>query len=404
MSIDPLFEQMLGLPEFEILNFEQDRYDMVFLLEVKDIPDVCPRCGLYMPTLTIQKTRMQEIRDLNILGKCVTLVVRRRYYRCGDCNSMFAEHLQCLEGRARMTTRLREHLALKARYMPFVDIENEYQISDTTIRKIFLDEVSRLPPFSELKTPEVLGVDEICLAKDNYHRKQAWAVLADGDENTVMELLQDRSKVSVAGLLQSLQNPEAVKVVTMDMWSGYRAAVHETLPGAMVVVDKFHVVRMANDALDSVRRSITRLGPYTLKKNRAVFLMREDRLSEKGLAARDEWLEEYPNLKAAYELKESFFRMYDCNTRAEAERYYQDWTRSIPKELPGFRMICSTVRRSRQEIFNYFDAPYTNAFVEGLNRAIRVIADQGCGYDFEVLRGKVLFTACRKKGIYNWDA
>ncbi|MFV0551922.1 MAG: transposase, partial [Anaerorhabdus sp.] len=111
-------------------------------------------------------------------------------------------------------------------------------------------------------------------------------------------------------------------------------------------------------------------------------------------------LEEYPNLKTAYELKEAFFRMYDCTSRLEAEQYYEEWQRSIPKELAGFRMICSTVRRSRHEIFNYFDAPYTNAFVEVLNRSIRFIADQGCGYDFEVLRGKVLLTAGRKNTFY----
>lgn len=397
---DPRLEEMLGLPEFTITGFWQDRHDMAFQLEVRDIPDACPKCGMYMPTLIIQKTRTQEVRDLNILGKCVTLAVKRHYYRCGDCNSMFSEPLQCLEGRARMTTRLREHIALKARFTPFVAIENEYRVSDTTIRKIFLEDVAQLPPFPELKTPSVLGIDEICLSRGDYSRMQPWAVLANGDDNTVMELLQDRSKPSVVGLLQSLQNPNAVQVVTMDMWSGYRAAAKEVLPNALVVVDKFHVVRMANDALDHVRRSITRTGPHTLKKNRAVFLMRPDRLSEKGLATRDEWMEEYPNLKAAYELKESFFRMYDCTTRIEAEQYYSEWQRSIPKELPGFRYICSTVRRSRREIFNYFDAPYTNAFVEGLNRAIRFIADQGCGYDFEVLRGKVLFTVGRKNDLY----
>lgn len=400
MGADIRLEELLGLPEFQIIGFWQDRYDMSFLLEVREVPSVCPKCGLYMPTLIIQKTRSQEVRDLNILGKCVTLSIKRHYYRCVACKAMFAEPLQCLEGKARMTTRLREHIALKARFTPFVAIENEYRVSDTTIRKIFLEDVARLPAFEELKTPTVLGIDEICLARGDYSRKEAWAVLANGDDNTVMELLQDRSKPSVVSLLRSLQSPQTVQVVTMDMWSGYRSAVHEVLPSAMVVVDKFHVVRMANDALDSVRRSITRIGPYKLKKNRAVFLMREDRLSEKGIAARDEWLDEYPNLKAAYELKESFFRMYDCPTRSDAERYYEEWQRNIPKELPGFRMICSTIRRSRCEIFNYFDAPYTNAFVEGLNRAIRFIADQGCGYDFEVLRGKVLFTAGRKNTLF----
>lgn len=66
------------------------------------------------------------------------------------------------------------------------------------------------------------GIDEICLMKDDYHRKQPWAIIANGDENTVIEMLRNRSKPSVIEFLQSLKSPKNVEVVTMDMWSGYR--------------------------------------------------------------------------------------------------------------------------------------------------------------------------------------
>lgn len=399
MKADPQLEDMLGLPEFEVLDFQQDNRSMWFHVQVKDRPEVCRQCGMYKPNMIVQKTRAQEIRDLNILGKYVTLVVRRRYFRCLECSGMFAEPLDCIEGVSRLTTRLRQHIGFRARYMPFVDIETECRISDTTIRKIFLEEVRTLPSVADLDTPSILGIDEICLTKGDSQRKQAWAVIANGDEHTVMELLRNRSKQSVVSLLRSLQKPEQVKVVTMDMWSGYRTAAHEVLPKALVVVDKFHVVRMANDVLDSIRRSITKWGPYKLKKSKAIFLMHEHKLSDKGKALRDEWFDAYPELKAAYYLKESFYGLYDCPDKATAEKYYQDWQRSIPTGMNGFHMMCSTIRRSRNEIFNYFEAPYTNAFVEGLNRSIRLIADQGCGYDFEVLRGKVLFSAGKKKGM-----
>jgi len=400
---DLLLERMLELPEFGIIDFEQGPKDMVFYLQVKGLPSLCPKCGMYLPRLVIQKTRTQEVRDLNILGKHVTLSIRRRYFRCLECSSMFAEPLQCVEDKSRLTSRLRKYIALKARYTPFVDLENEYHISDTTIRKAFLEDVRKLPALSDMRTPSILGIDEICLIKNEYHRKQAWAIIANGDENTVMELLKDRNKTSVIALLKSLQHPHNVRIVTMDMWSGYRAAVQEVLPHALVVVDKFHVVRMANETLDSVRRQITRVGPFMLKKNRNIFLMREKRLSEKAISLRNEWFDAYPLLRIAYNLKEDFYKMYDCSDRDSAKRYFAEWEKQIPKELPGFRAISRTVKRSQSEIFNYFDAPYTNAFVEGLNRVVRAIADQGCGYDFEVLRGKVLFTAGRKKSIGDYS-
>lgn len=282
--------------------------------------------------------------------------------------------------------------------MPFVDLEREYQISDTTIRKAFLDRVQGLPKPHEIETPTILGIDEICLVKNDYHRKQPWAVIANGEENTVMEILRDRSKASVVEFLQALKEPKKVEVVTMDMWSGYRSAVQETIPKARVVIDKFHVVRMATDQMDNARRHFGKLAPVGLKRSKGVFLMREDKLSPKSIEIRNAWFDVYPQMKTSYELKEAFFRMYDCQSRHEAERYFYDWFGSIPKatDYNGWRMIAKTVKRFRAEIFNYFDYPHTNAFVEGLNSVIRAIANEGRGYDFEVLRGKVLLTAGRK--------
>ncbi len=391
-------EKMLGLPEFEVTDFKQNENDMGFYVETKLRPDVCLVCGCYKPKLVIYKSRQQTVRDISALGKRSALIINRHYYECRECGGRFAEPLTSVGDGERITKRLRFFLSMAATSVPFVDLEREYQISDTTIRKAFLDRVNALPSPSELETPKVLGIDEICLMKDDYQRKQPWAIIANGDENTVMEVLRDRSKPSVINFLQSMKDPKKVEVVTMDMWSGYRSAVYETLPKATVVIDKFHVVKMATEQMDSNRKYFYKYAPHGLKKSKGVFLKREAKLSDKGKIYRDAWFEEYPKLKTAYELKESFFRIYDCTRRTEAEKAFIDWQLSIPKETDfnGWRMLASTVKRRRHEIFNYFDAPYTNAFVEGLNSVIRSISDEGRGYDFDILRGKVLLSAGRK--------
>lgn len=393
-----LMEKLLKLPEFEVTDFKQNKHDMGFFVQKKERPTVCPVCGCYKPELVIYKTRKQTIRDLNIQDQRVGLFLSRHYYQCKECGGHFAEPIDCVDGTGRITNRLRQYIADKAKTTSFTVIEDALQISRPTIRKAFLEEVQKLPSISTMETPSILGIDEICLMKDEYRRKQPWAVIANGDDHTVMELLKSRSKPTIISLLQSLKDPHKVEVVTMDMWAGYRNAVHEVLPNALVVVDKFHVLKMATEQMDSVRRKYSRTAPPQLKRNKSIFLMREDKLSPKSLDIRDAWFAEYPILGQTYRLKESFFNMYDCLTREAAEAYFLDWQRSIPKEdeYEGFRQLSRTVRRCQNEVFNYFDAPSTNAFVEGLNNAIRAISLQGRGYDFEVLRGKVLFTAGRK--------
>ncbi len=396
-----LIQKMLDLHEFEVTDFKQNDNDMGFYVQKRNRPKVCPACGCYEPELVIYKSRNQTVRDINTLGKRCALIIKRRYYECRECGSHFAEPLNSVGEGERITKRLRSLIAEKAAYVPFVELEAEYQISDTTIRKVFLERVNDLPKASELETPRVLGIDEICLMKDDFQRKQPWAIIANGDKNTVMEVLRDRSKPSIVNFLKSMKDPQKIEVVTMDMWPGYRNAVYETLPNALVVIDKFHVVKMATLEMDLARKYYYKHTPHGLKKSKGVFLAREDNLSEKGAEYRDAWFKEYPKLKTAYDLKEAFFRIYDCTTRAEAERAFREWQTMIPpdRDYNGWRMIVKTVQRCEREIFNYFDAPYTNAFVEGLNSVIRAISYEGRGYDFEVLRGKVLLSAGRKYEI-----
>ncbi len=409
---DMLVDKLLKLPEFEVTDIHQNDYDMGIYVETKDRPNYCPVCGSLHPDLVIYKSRQQIIRDLNIHNQRVSLFVKKRYYRCKECSGCFAEPLYCVDGKNRMTVRLRNHIAEKAKITPFSTLENDLKISHTTIRKIFLEEVESLPSLGELETPRILGIDEICLmANNDYKRKQPWAVIANGEERTVMDMLKDRSKPSIIRALQSLQKPNNVEVVTMDMWSGYRNAVYETLPNAIVVIDKFHIVKMLTEQLDNMRRRYSRLGPAELKRNRAIFLMREDKLTPYARDLRQQWFNEYPKLETACRLTENFYKIYDSPNRQEAEERYLDWKKSIPyndSEFNGYVMDTSTIRRCEKEVFNYFDAPETNAFVEGLNSVIRGIATQGRGYDFDVLRGKVLFTAGRRCEMppvdYHWTS
>ena len=74
--------------------------------------------------------------------------------------------------------------------------------------------------------------------------------------NTIVDMLHNRNKDTVAKYLFKMPNRDKVQYVAMDMWTPYRDAVQAVLPDARIVIDKFHVVRMANDALEKVRKSL----------------------------------------------------------------------------------------------------------------------------------------------------
>lgn len=115
----------------------------------------------------------------------------------------------------------------------------------------------------------------------------------------------------------------------MDMWRPYKDAVNTVLPHAKVVLDKFHVVRMANQALDSVRKALrdkmTAKERRTLMRERFILLKRKHDLNERELFLLDTWLGNIPDLKEAYELKEEFYWIFDTNDPYEGIERYNQW-------------------------------------------------------------------------------
>lgn len=101
-------------------------------------------------------------------------------------------------------------------------------------------------------------------------------------------------------------------------------AVKAVLPQARIVVDKFHVVRMANDALEKVRKGFRKeLKPSqsrTLKGDRKILLKRAHDVSDRERLIMETWTGAFPRLLAAYEHKERFYHIWDCTTRRDAEK------------------------------------------------------------------------------------
>ena len=210
------------------------------------------------------------------------------------------------------------------------------------------------------------------------------------------ELLPNRNKDTVVRFLHHLEGKERIQYVAMDMWTPYRDAVRAVIPQAEIVVDKFHVVRMANDAMERVRKSLREsLTPKQrrgLMHDRFVLLKRERDLNDKERLNLDGWTKNYPELGEAYRLKEQFFGIYDAESPDEAQAKFIQWQKSIPSEIAdAFADIERAWGNWTMPILNYFNHPVTNAYTESLNSLIRVMNRLGRGYSFEALRAKILF-------------
>jgi hypothetical protein len=155
---------------------------------------------------------------------------------------------------------------------------------------------------------------------------------------------------------------------------------------------------MANDAVEKVRKSLReQLTPKQrrgLMHDRFVLLKRERDLNDKEALLLDGWTKNYPELGAAYRLKEAFYGIYEGSGSPQAAvAAYEAWNKAVvPEVRDAFGDLIRAFTNWQPFILNYFEHPVTNAYTESLNSLIRVMNRLGRGYSFEALQAKILFT------------
>src|SRR5216110_2857560 len=112
--------------------------------------------------------------------------------------------------------------------------------------------------------------------------------------------------------------------------------------------------------------------------DRFILLHRKKDLDISQSLILEAWTKNLPELGLAYDLKESFFDLWEAETRGQAISLYQNWQKRIPSELqPAFQPLLTAMSNWHKEIFNYFDHPVTNAYTEALNGLLRQVARTG---------------------------
>jgi transposase len=405
---------VLNLPEFNVIKQEQNEYFYRFTVEKKEDPYMCMQCGCVRfitedgenvgdnVEFKLHQVKERTVSDISMHGKAVRLVVRHRRFKCSACGGTFYEYLDSIERNGKVTKRLVDHIKLLTLKRPFLTIAEEYGISHTSVGRYFREFVAEKEKDRRLIAPKVLGIDEAHL------NKTMRGVFTDNENRIMLEITPDNLKRTIKATIQSMEGYKNIEVATVDMNAGYKYAVNELVPDAFVVVDKFHVIKYAQEALNAIRVKIKNGLPKDerrfLTRDRWVLQRNKEDLQWSDIQRRMEWFKRYPLLEQAYWLKEGIRDVYNySNDKQEALERYAKWESEIPKEFKEFKEIRRTFNNNKTEIFNYFDRQFTNAYTESVNNIIKSVEKAGKGYSFDVLRAKVLYgtKATLKKPKYS---
>ena len=213
-------------------------------------------------------------------------------------------------------------------------------------------------------------VDEFSYRKRHHYL----TVVVDHDARRVVWAGKGRSSETLGAFFAELGpgGCARIELVTADLASSWQKALATWVPHARVVFDRFHVERLASDAVDEMRRSEQRrLDPADAKalKGMRYALLKHPARLEPGEARRLKRLRrENRALDRAYELKEYLATILGQATPEDAPELLEEWLDwAARSRLAPFVKLGRTIRKHATGILAYLDTRMTNGPVEGIN-------------------------------------
>jgi transposase len=270
-------------------------------------------------------------------------------------------------------------------------------ISWTTVGRITDRVVARRLDTKRLDDLVVIGIDEFSYRK----RHRYVTVVVDHDRSRIVWAAEGKSSDTLGAFFKLLgkQRRGRILAATIDLGGAYIKALREWLPKAVIIFDRFHVQRLASDAVDEVRRDeVRRLGGQaaaSIKNSRFVLLKNPKNLNRAQRRKLSALQRTNRRVYRAYLLKETLAQAFEAPTREAAARELKDWAAwAMRSKLEPFKRLARTIRKHIDGILNYIETPYTNAVVEGFNNRMRMVARRAFGYHSARALIAMMFLCC----------
>jgi transposase len=229
-----------------------------------------------------------------------------------------------------------------------------------------------------------VGVDETASKRGHNYI----SLFVDLEGPRVLFATEGRDAGTVAAFRADLEarggKAEQIEEFCLDMSPAYLKGIAESFPQARITFDKFHVMKLLNDAVDQVRREEQRQRPE-LKGSRYVWVKNPENLTQTQLALLDGLDVPKLNLKTAraYQMRLTFqelWSMRDEIAEAFLKRWYFWATHS---RLEPMIQVARTVRRHWDGVLNWFCTRISNGILEGINSLLQAARAKARGYRTE---------------------
>ena len=204
------------------------------------------------------------------------------------------------------------------------------------------------------------------------------------EQSKVLFATEGKGASTVESFTQDLAwhngNPQNIKDVTCDMSPAFIKGIGANLSNARITFDKFHVMKLVNEAVDQVRR-LEQKDNNNLKSTRYIWLKNPKDLTEEQKKKMQTLSDMNLKTAKAYSIKLCFQGFWDIQSKDIAEQYLKRWYFwATHSKLDPIRSVAYTIKDHWEGILNYISTRINNGVLEAINGLIQSAKRKARGY------------------------
>lgn len=374
----PRDQIITNLPDLEILNVSGSNF---LKIEAKFTGTVeCIHCE--SQNLRTKDSFIRKVRHISLGERLSELHLRSHKFKCLDCNKYFNQRFTGVLPRKRSSELFRKEISrLHHQGISQSLLSKHKKLSCSTVEKWYQDIVDRENRKFSKYCPKHMGIDEHFFSK----KKGYSTTFADLGKNKIFNLALGRSEKSLEAFLKGLKGKEKVQTINMDLSTTYRSIARKHFKNALIVADRFHVIRLVNHHFMSTWKRLDEDSKY----NRGVLsLMRTHNwnLDDDRRIKLKKYLSDKPALKVLYEFKQEL-----CKILILKSLNAREFRKVLPKFLDfisklresGFehmRKLGNTMDEWKEEIARMLRFTKNNSITEGFHTKMEMISRRAFGF------------------------
>lgn len=384
MGNTKLLSKLLRLKCLKITWFEFKDRGKELHLGVKPYKNGCrcQQCDRRCPIVRHVKEK-RSWSDVTILGLKVILWYAPKEINC-PTHGRAQEEIPWAAPHSRITYRLEFLICALSQVMTQKAAAGILKMSTSTLSDLLHRVITRVRQGHKIRGLVTIGVDEISYCSG----KKYATIVYDLDRSVVIWVGKGKGRETIDQFfnteLSEFQRGQ-IRWASCDMSRAYTEAIKHHCTNAKLVIDRFHVVKALNGAVDEVRkeewRDLDVDGRKAIKGLRWLLGMNAQNRTKGHTRFLNALRNSNRRIHRAWILKDEFNHFWNFKYKGSAESFLKQWmTAALKSRIPSIRKFVGTLREYYDNIVTFIDRPLTNAVGEGINRILKIVKNRASGF------------------------